>query len=146
MNLEKCQCPLKWRCKLGGLEILKPDCMCANMSPVDATRSNQLGMSMWFCPLPWYGTFLTPYGNSSKESTCILVACKNFEKFYASFINCLSSLVAHVLTCFYNKCEPCLYCNPCHIYVQTCIFGLGDIYIGSTLWMTYNDLHDMMIA
>ena len=84
MNLELCQCPLKWRWKLGGLEILKPDCMCAIMSPVDAIRSNQLGMSIWFCPLPWYGTFLTPYGELKQREhlhTCCMQ--KKFEKFYA---------------------------------------------------------------
>ena len=40
------------RWNLGGLENLNPFAFVLNMSPVDVTKSNHLGMSIGFCTLP----------------------------------------------------------------------------------------------
>ena len=60
----------------------EPACYETNKSPIGSTRSNGLSRSLGPHALHWSGMVFWPHmGNSSKESTCILVECKNLNNF-----------------------------------------------------------------
>ena len=60
----------------------EPACYETNKSPIGSTRSNGLSRSLGPHALHWSGMVYWPHmGNSSKESTCILVECKNLNNF-----------------------------------------------------------------
>jgi hypothetical protein len=80
---------------------------------------------------------LTPYGELKQREQLHTCCMQKFENL-CFFINCLSSLVAHMLICFYfNKCEPMLVlqsmsylCSNMHFWTRRYIhrkYSLNDL-------------------
>ena len=88
----------------------KPAYYCANMIPVDITRSNVLGRSIGTHALPWFGLVIDPMrGAQAKKANLHTCHMQKFDKVYtSSLITWVSWLHLCLYGIFFNKCEPLL--------------------------------------